>query len=201
MLSSRWRRRQSAYPSTPLGEAILSAAQKRGLRVSQAKEFISVTGQGIRANVDGSEVLVGSETLLGQAGVQVGGLRENAARLRAEGKTVVFVAFGGSLSGLIAAADTLKPDAREAVDSLRSIGADVVMLTGDNPSAAARIAGEAGIDRFVAEVPPEGKASQVRALQSEGKTVAMVGDGVNDAPALAQADLGIAMGTGHRCRY
>ena len=180
----------------PLGEAILSAARKRGLRMSQAKEFISVTGQGVRASVDGSEVLVGSETLLGQAGVQVGGLRENAARLQAEGKTVVFVAFGGSLSGLIAAADTLKPDAREAVDSLRSIGADVVMLTGDNPSAAARIAGEAGIDRFVAEVPPEGKASQVRALQSEGKTVAMVGDGVNDAPALAQADLGIAMGTG-----
>ena len=180
----------------PLGEAILSAARKRGLRMSQAKEFSSVTGHGVRASVDGSEVLVGSETLLAQAGIQVGGLCENAARLRAEGKTVVFVASAGRLSGLIAAADTLKPDAREAVDSLRSIGADVVMLTGDNPSAAARIAGEAGIDRYVAEVPPEGKASQVRALQDEGKTVAMVGDGVNDAPALAQADLGVAMGTG-----
>ena len=180
----------------PLGEAILSAARERGLQMSQAKEFISITGHGVRASVDGSEVLVGSETLLEQAGVQVDCLREKAERLRGEGKTVVFVASAGRLSGLIAAADTLKPDAREAVDSLRSLGADVVMLTGDNPSAASRIAREAGIDRFVAEVPPEGKAIQVKALQGEGKTVAMVGDGINDAPALAQADLGIAMGTG-----
>ena len=180
----------------PLGEAILSAAGKRGLQMSQAKEFISVTGHGVRASVDGSEVLVGSEALLEQAGVQVDCLRENAETLRAEGKTLVFVASAGRLCGLIAASDTLKPDAREAVDSLRSLGADVVMLTGDNPSAASRIASEAGIERFVAEVPPEGKAIQVKALQGEGKTVAMVGDGINDAPALAQADLGIAMGTG-----
>lgn len=180
----------------PLGEAILSAAGKRGLQMSQAKEFISVTGHGVRASVDGSEVLVGSEALLEQAGVQVECLRENAETLGAEGKTLVYVASAGRLCGLIAASDTLKPDAREAVDSLRSLGADVVMLTGDNPSAASRIAGEAGIERFVAEVPPEGKAIQVKALQGEGKTVAMVGDGINDAPALAQADLGIAMGTG-----
>ncbi len=180
----------------PLGDAILSAARNRGLPVPEAKEFASVTGHGVRARVDGSEVLVGSEALLGQAGIQIDCLREDAAALRGEGKTVVFVASAGRFSGMIAAADTLKPGARKAVDSLRSIGADVVMLTGDNPSAAAHVAREVGIDRFVAEVPPEGKASQVRVLQGEGKTVAMVGDGINDAPALARADLGIAMGTG-----
>ena len=180
----------------PLGDAILSAARKRDLPVHEVRDFASVTGLGVRASVDGTEVLVGNENLLRHAGIQIDCLAEAAAALRGEGKTVVFVASSGRLSGMIAAADTLKPGARRAVDSLRNIGADVVMLTGDNPSAAAHIAGEAGIDSFVAEVPPEGKASQVRALQGEGKTVAMVGDGINDAPALAQADVGIAMGTG-----
>lgn len=180
----------------PIGDAILSAARKRDLPVHEARDFASVTGLGVRARVDGSEVLVGSGALLRQAGIQIDCFREAAAALRGEGKTVVFVAFAGRLSGMIAAADTLQPGARDAVDSLRKIGADVVMLTGDNPSAAAHIASQAGIDSFVAEVPPEGKASQVRALQGDGKTVAMVGDGINDAPALAQADVGIAMGTG-----
>lgn len=180
----------------PIGDAILSAARKRDLPVLEASDFASVTGLGVRARVDGSEVLVGSEALLMQADIQIDCFREAAAALRGEGKTVVFVASAGRLSGMIAAADTLQPGARDAVDSLRNIGTDVVMLTGDNPSAAAHIASQAGIDSFVAEVPPEGKASQVRALQGEGKTVAMVGDGINDAPALAQADVGIAMGTG-----
>ena len=180
----------------PIGDAILSAARKRDLPVHEARDFASVTGLGVRARVDGSEVLVGSEGLLSQAGIQIDRFREAAAALRGEGKTVVFVASAGRLSGMIAAADTLQPGARDAVDSLRNIGADVVMLTGDNPSAAAHIARQAGIDSFVAEVPPEGKAGQVRALQGDGKTVAMVGDGINDAPALAQADVGIAMGTG-----
>ena len=180
----------------PIGEAILSAARERGLTISEAKEFTSITGHGVRAEIDGSEVLVGSEALLRQAGVSIDCLREEAEALRREGKTVVFVASDGHFSGMIAAADTLKPGACKAVDSLRSIGPEVVMLTGDNPSVAAYMAQKAGIDRFAAEVPPDEKASRIRALQGEGKTVAMVGDGINDAPALAQADVGIAMATG-----
>ena len=144
----------------------------------------------------GEGVLVGSQSLMEQEGFSLDGLKERAETLEGEGKTVTFVATGGSIAGLVAVADTLKPGARQAVESLRHLGLDVVMLTGDNPAAAAAIARQAGIDRYEAEVRPGEKADHVKSLQRDGKTVAMVGDGINDAPALAQADVGIAMGTG-----
>ena len=144
----------------------------------------------------GEAVLVGSQSLMEQEGFSLDGLQERAETLEGEGKTVAFVACGGSIAGLVAVADTLKPGARQAVESLRRLGLDVVMLTGDNPDAAGAIARQAGIDRYEAEVRPGEKADHVKSLQRDGKTVAMVGDGINDAPALAQADVGIAMGTG-----
>ena len=180
----------------PLGQAIVSAAQERGLPVSEADEFTSLTGYGVSARVGGEGVLVGSQSLMEQEGFSLDGLKERAETLEGEGKTVTFVATGGSIAGLVAVADTLKPGARQAVESLRRLGLDVVMLTGDNPDAAGAIAKQAGIDRYEAEVRPGEKADHVKSLQRDGKTVAMVGDGINDAPALAQADVGIAMGTG-----
>ena len=180
----------------PVSQAILSAAQERGLPISEADEFTSLTGYGISARVGGEGVLVGSQSLMEQEGFSLDGLEERAETLEGEGKTVTFVATGGSIAGLVAVADTLKPGARQAVDSLRRLGLDVVMLTGDNPAAAGAIARQAGIDRYEAEVRPGEKADHVKSLQRDGKTVAMVGDGINDAPALAQADVGIAMGTG-----
>ena len=180
----------------PLGQAIVSAARERGLPISEADEFTSLTGYGVSARVGGEGVLVGSQSLMEQEGFSLDGLEERAETLEGEGKTVTFVATGGSIAGLVAVADTLKPGARQAVESLRRLGLDVVMLTGDNPDAAGAIARQAGIDRYEAEVRPGEKADHVKSLQRDGKTVAMVGDGINDAPALAQADVGIAMGTG-----
>ena len=180
----------------PISLAILSAAEERSLPIAEADEFTSLTGYGVRARVDGEDVLAGSRTLMEQEGLCLDGLRERAETLEREGKTVTFLAAGGRVAGLVAVADTLKPGARQAVDSMRRLGLDVVMLTGDNTSAAAAIARQAGIDRFEAEVRPDEKADRVKHLQRDGKTVSMVGDGINDAPALAQADVGIAMGTG-----
>ncbi|MDD9995483.1 MAG: heavy metal translocating P-type ATPase [Dehalococcoidia bacterium] len=180
----------------PVGQAIVSAAQERGLSISEAHEFGSVTGRGVRAKVGGEVVLAGSQSLLEEDGVSDNGLHEKGKALQSEGKTVTFVASGGKVVGMVAVADALKPGTRQAVDSLHGLGLDVAMLTGDNRSAAAAIAREAGIERFMAEVRPGDKADHVKALQSVGQTVAMVGDGINDAPALAQADVGIAMGTG-----
>ena len=180
----------------PVSRAIVSAAQERGLPISEADGFTSVTGLGVRARVNDDEVLVGSQALLEQEGYSLDGLQERAEALEGEGKTVTFVACGGRVVGLVAVADTLKPGAREAVEALGRLGLDVVMLTGDNPVAAGAIARQVGIDRYVAEVRPGEKADHVKALQSDGKMVAMVGDGTNDAPALALADVGIAMGTG-----
>ena len=180
----------------PLGQAMVSAARERGLPISEADEFTSLTGYGVSARVGGEGVLVGSQSLMEQEGFSLDGLEERAETLEGEGKTVTFVATGGNIAGLVAVADTLKPGARQAVESLRHLGLDVVMLTGDNPAAAGAIARQAGIDRYEAEVRPGEKADHVKSLQRDGKTVAMVGDGINDAPALAQADVGIAMGTG-----
>ena len=180
----------------PVSRAIVSAAQERGLPITEADGFTSVTGLGVRARVNDDEVLVGSQALLEQEGYSLNGLQHRAEALEGEGKTVTFAACGGRVVGLVAVADTLKPGAREAVEALGRLGLDVVMLTGDNPVAAGAIARQVGIDRYVAEVRPGEKADHVRALQSDGKMVAMVGDGTNDAPALALADVGIAMGTG-----
>jgi Cu+-exporting ATPase len=181
----------------PLGEAIVRyATQERGLSLSNTADFVSVSGQGISARVGERKVLVGRAGYLGDQGIDASPLNAAAQDLAAAGKTPVYVAVDGSLAAVIAIADTLKASSSAAVSQLRRLGLQVVMLTGDNETTAAAIAREAGVDRVLADVRPDEKAAQIRRLQAEGKKVAMVGDGVNDAPALASADVGVAIGTG-----
>jgi Cu+-exporting ATPase len=182
----------------PLGDAIVEAAKARGIVLPSSAAFESITGKGIEGEIAGREVLVGNRALLAERGIATESLTTEAERLAASGATPVYVAVDGNVAGLIGIADTLKPESREAVAQLRALGLGVWMLTGDNRATAEAIARQAGIDadHILAEVLPGEKAARIRALQSEGKTVAMVGDGINDAPALAQADLGIAIGTG-----
>jgi P-type Cu+ transporter len=180
----------------PLADAIIRHARERGTELRAVEGFQSVTGQGAVGIVDGSSVAVGNERLMTEYALEVSSLRPDAKRLSAEEKTVVYVAIEGVLAGLLAVTDPIKPTAREAVARLRSMGLEVVLLTGDNRQTAEAVARQVGIDRVVAEVLPVGKVAEIRRLQDEGKVVAMVGDGVNDAPALAQADVGLAIGTG-----
>ncbi|UQA91148.1 heavy metal translocating P-type ATPase [Streptomyces halobius] len=180
----------------PLGQAIVSGADDRGIPLADVSEFDSVTGKGITATVDGRRLLVGKAALLTEAGIDPGPLQSDADRLSAEGKTPVFAAADDQLAGVIAVADTVKDDSSAAVAGLKRLGLEVVMITGDNRRTAEAIAREVGIRRVLAEVLPEHKAREIRRLQDEGKQVGMVGDGINDAPALAQADVGFAIGTG-----
>ena len=180
----------------PLGEAVVEAAVERGLALSDLREFNSEPGFGIHATIDGKRLMVGNRALIERAGLSLNGLGAEAAALSVQAKTAAFVALDGEVRGVLAIADALKPGAREAVTKLQDRGITVVMLTGDNLATANAIAEQAGIDRVFAEVLPGDKAATVDKLRAEGKTVAMVGDGVNDAPALARADVGIAMGTG-----
>jgi Cu+-exporting ATPase len=180
----------------PLGEAIVRGARDRDLPLAEADAFEAVSGGGIRARVEGLEVLVGSRRFLSEAGVSEDGLLPEAEELAREGKTPIFVAVDGEPAGLVAVADVVRDESREAVTRLHALGLEVAMLTGDNRRSAEAIARKLGIDRVVAEVRPEDKANEVKRLQAEGKRVGMVGDGINDAPALAQADVGIAIGTG-----
>jgi Cu+-exporting ATPase len=180
----------------PLGAAIVEAARARGLSLEDTRDFTALPGHGIRATVGSHTVLVGSHQLLQNAAISCGKLDELATQLASAGKTPLFVAIDGHSAGLIAVADTLKPYAKEAVEALRGLGLTVLMLTGDNRCTAEAIGRQLGIDQVLAEVLPQEKAKQVKQLQAEGKLVAMVGDGINDAPALAQADIGIAIGTG-----
>ena len=180
----------------PLGEAIVAEAQARNLDLEHLDHFLAIPGQGIEARVNGYTVRLGNQTLMQAGGVDLNGLADTALDLANQGKTPMFVATNGTALGLIAVADTLKPTSREGVAGLQRLGLEVVMLTGDNPQTAQAIAGQLGVDRVEAEVLPQDKAEVVRRLQAEGKVVAMVGDGINDAPALAQADVGMAMGTG-----
>jgi Cu+-exporting ATPase len=166
------------------------------LALPRSAEFRSVTGKGVRGTVDGSEVAVGSAALLAEMGVDPGALRDRADALRSEGQTVVFVAIEGKPAGLLGIADPLRKDAGEAIEALRRGRVRIVMLTGDERRTADAVARRLGIDEVIAQVLPEEKAAAVKRLKEEGRTVAMAGDGVNDAPALAQADVGIAMGTG-----
>jgi Cu+-exporting ATPase len=181
----------------PLGRAIIAGARDRGLALARAEGFRAVTGRGVEARIDGQSVLIGNRRLTEErAAAFDAALAGDADRLAAEGKTPMYVAIDGRAAGIVAVADVLKPSAEAAVERLRGMGIEVAMLTGDNGKTAAAIAKQAGIDRVLAEVLPQDKSREIKRLQEAGRRVAMVGDGINDAPALAQADLGIAIGSG-----
>ena len=180
----------------PLGEAIVRAALRKKLELAPASDFNAIPGHGVEALVEGKKLLLGNLKLMREKELSLNGLEREAERLWEKGKTVMFLALDSQVVGIIAVADTLKPDAKEALKALHKMGIEVGMLTGDNQRTAQAIAQEVDIDRVLAEVLPEHKAQEVKKLQGEGKVVAMVGDGINDAPALAQADVGIAIGTG-----
>ena len=180
----------------PLADAIVRYARERGVAPSPVQSFVGVTGRGAAGVVDGVSVLVGNALLMHDHSIGVSPLEGRADALSGSGRTPMYIGIDGVSAGLIAVADPIKASSREAVARLRALGLDVVMLTGDNERTANAIAREAGIDRVVAGVLPDGKAAEVKRLQAEGRVVAMVGDGVNDAPALAQSDVGIAIGTG-----
>ncbi|MFM9877643.1 MAG: heavy metal translocating P-type ATPase [Rhodoglobus sp.] len=180
----------------PLAAAIVSGAQERGLHIPRASSFESITGQGVRAQVDGRTVLVGNARLLTGAGIDTSALTADVDLLAADGKTPMLASIDGRPAGVIGVADTIKGGSIAAIADLAVRGIDVVMMTGDNRITAAAIARQVGISRVVAEVMPEHKAREVKRLQAEGRVVGMVGDGINDAPALAQANVGTAIGTG-----
>jgi len=179
----------------PLAKAIVQEAKARSINLLNPEEFSSIPGGGVRGKLRGEEIIVGSPELMLAQGLKVDS-PEVFDRLSSKGYTVVAVAKQGSLIGAIALSDTIKPGAVEAIRKLKDMGIEVIMLTGDNERAAQAVASEVGVQRFFARVMPEGKTEKVKEIKSEGKVVAMVGDGINDAPALAEADVGIAMGTG-----
>jgi P-type Cu2+ transporter len=180
----------------PLSQAIVNGAEQRGLAIPQAESFQSVAGKGIEARVAGRALLIGNARLMSDRNIDISSLQSQADELASRGRTPMFVSVDGCLAGVIAVADTIKPSAVEALRQFKDAGIEPVMMTGDNRRTAEAVAHELGIERVFAEVLPEQKASYVAQLQGEGKRVAMVGDGVNDAPALAQADVGIAIGAG-----
>ena len=180
----------------PLGEAILRHAKDRGVALPPIEAFETIPGQGIDALAPDGRILLGNRALMDARGIDVAPWHARSEALAARGKTVVYLAFAGRVIATIAAADTLKPEAPAVVTALRALGLDIAMLTGDNRRTAEAIARQAGIDRVLADVLPEDKAREVAALRSDDRLVAMVGDGINDAPALARADVGIAMGSG-----
>lgn len=180
----------------PLGEAIVRGAQHRNLALGTIAEFEAIPGHGVQGLCEGKKVLLGNRRLLQREGIDARGADEPMQRLESDGKTAMLLALDGQLAGVIAVADTLKPEAKEAIAGLKRQKIEVIMLTGDNQRTANAIARQLGIDTVIAEVLPSDKAKHIKALQQQGKVVAMVGDGVNDAPALATADIGIAIGSG-----
>jgi Cu+-exporting ATPase len=180
----------------PLAEAIVRGAEEKGIGLTPANGFQSITGKGITGEVDGNRVAAGSAKLLESLGINAGDLAPQADRQRAEGQTVIWIAINGKAAGLIGVADPIKGSTAEAIRALHAEDIRIVMLTGDSRATADAVAGKLGIDQVHAEVLPEQKAELIKQLQAEGRIVAMAGDGINDAPALAQAQVGIAMGAG-----
>ncbi len=180
----------------PLAEALVAGAGARGIEVSQPETFDSIPGHGVEARVDGRRLLLGNRRLLERERIEPGGLDGTVQALASDGKTAMYVAVDGKPAGVVAVADTVRESARQAVRALHALGVQTVMLTGDNRRTAEAVARQVGMDQVIAEVLPEDKAKKVSELQAAGRKVAMVGDGVNDAPALAQADVGIAIGAG-----
>jgi Cu+-exporting ATPase len=180
----------------PIAATIVSGAMSRGLLLAKVDAFESITGKGVRGRVDSNVVALGNQALLGEMGIAGGDLLKRADELRRDGQTVVFVAVDGALTGLIGVADPIKDTSAEAIRDLHREGLRIVMLTGDNRTTADAVARTLSIDEVIAEVLPDQKAAAIARLQHEGRVVAMTGDGINDAPALAQANVGIAMGTG-----
>ena len=179
----------------PLAEAIVKGAEERNIRFAKVENFESVTGKGVFGTIDGKKVLLGNGKLMDDSKVDFS-KNEQADELRGEGQTVMFVAVDGKAVGLVGVADTIKVSAKEAINELHKQNIEVVMMTGDNAKTAEAVAKALNIDKVFADVLPDQKAAKVKELQANGKIVAMAGDGVNDAPALAQANVGIAMGTG-----
>jgi Cu+-exporting ATPase len=180
----------------PLAAAILAGARAHRIVAPKATNFASVAGRGVTGTVDGRSTMLGNTSFLEEQGVDLGGLAADADALRAEGHTVVFLAIDGVAAGLLSVADSMKASTPEAIQMLHEAGLRIVMLTGDNAVTATAVAATLGIDEVIAGVMPEEKRERIEQLQAQGRKVAMAGDGINDAPALAQADVGIAMGTG-----
>ncbi|WP_413300247.1 heavy metal translocating P-type ATPase [Bacillus sp. 1P10SD] len=180
----------------PLAEAIVNGIKKRGIDLFAAEEFEAIPGYGIRATIDGKELLIGTRKLMSKYSIAFQSAENKMESLEENGKTAMLVAIDQQFAGIVAVADTVKETSKAAIRKLKDMGLEVIMMTGDNTRIAKAIADEVGVDSVVAEVLPEGKADEVKKLQNEGKRVAMVGDGINDAPALAIADIGMAIGTG-----
>jgi Cu+-exporting ATPase len=180
----------------PLGEAIVKGAEEKGLEFKKLDSFKAIPGHGIEVKIDGNNMLLGNRKLMVESNISLENLEETSHKLAGEGKTPMYVAIEGKIAGIVAVADTVKENSKKAIEKLHKMGIEVAMITGDNKRTAEAIAKQVGIDRILAEVLPQDKANEVKKLQAEGKKVAMVGDGINDAPALAQADIGIAIGSG-----
>ncbi|MFP7297671.1 heavy metal translocating P-type ATPase [Neobacillus niacini] len=180
----------------PLGEAIVKDAEEKGIELKNLDFFKAIPGHGIEVEMDGKNILLGNRKLMVDSGISLKDFEVSSDRLAGEGKTPMYVAIDGQLAGIIAVADTVKENSKKAIEQLHKMGIEVAMITGDNKRTAEAIAKQVGIDRVLAEVLPEDKAAEVKKIQAEGRKTAMVGDGINDAPALAQADIGIAIGSG-----
>ncbi|MFH1868820.1 MAG: heavy metal translocating P-type ATPase [Candidatus Omnitrophota bacterium] len=180
----------------PLGEAIVKGAKKRNIDLKEVKDFGSITGKGVKAQVEDRIVFLGNRRLMQDMGINISKAKDDLERLESEGKTAMLVVVDNDLAGLVAVADTLKEFSKQAITKLKAMGKQVIMITGDNKRTAEAIAKQLGVDRVLAEVLPKDKAQEIKKLQNEGLKVAMVGDGINDAPALTQADIGLAIGTG-----